>query len=476
MALPAQNQSSSLDEVEVVFENKRIDEDDVEVLLEITNYSPSQTFQDASKKAVLKHIGSFLGLSCTQIFNDDCILIGSSLLTWLKEWFPGMDHNFLKGISESQAVRNCHASLTDLYNSISVGSLGDHSISTESDTTNDANSIMSGGGITSKFPYVRCRIAPDSLISEQQRQNTFEKASLSDLLLDNLYRYAESIYLRRNHIKMFCGPSCSCSHPALSDTHNIERIDFIVHPKLLAEYDQEKTKFQNSKIPINEKCLFHGTHATNLNKILNDNFKLTADPVSRNKVNMYGEGIYFSDYPGHSLKYGEALLMCKVILGKEEVIQLGVKPTINRCSLYNSRKMVDNLDKKDGPAKIYMVPETKQILPCYVIYLKKKGSEIPNYVYKPNNIQTTQSTPKDSNASSSGPISPRATAQKIMDKMIKGIMSNYQWLQNNQVSSAIIASGSINSSEPTREQLDKLDKILAKRQTIGNHTWNQVNK
>ena len=123
-----------------------------------------------------------------------------------------------------------------------------------------------------------------------------------------------------------------------------------------------------------------------------------------------------------------------------------------------------------------MVPETKQILPCYVIYLKKKGSEIPNYVYKPNNIQTTQSTPKDSNASSSGPISPRATAQKIMDKMIKGIMSNYQWLQNNQVSSAIIASGSINSSEPTREQLDKLDKILAKRQTIGNHTWNQVNK
>ena len=288
MAHPKQNQRSSQDDVEVVFEEKPNAQDDVEVLLEITNYSPSHTFQDSNKKSLLKHIGSFLGLSYTKIFEDDCILIGSSLLTWLKEWFPGMDHEFLKGISESQAVRNCQASLTDLYDSIAVGPLGDHSISTESDTTNDANSIMSGGGITSQFPYVRCRIAPDSLVSEQQRQNTFVKASLSDLLLDNLYRYAESIYLRRYHIKALCGPSCSCAHPALSDTHNIERIDFIVHPKLLNEYEQEKTRFRAAKIPINEKCLFHGTHATNLNKILHDNFKLTADPVSRKKINIYG--------------------------------------------------------------------------------------------------------------------------------------------------------------------------------------------
>ena len=34
--------------------------------------------------------------------------------------------------------------------------------------------------------------------------------------------------------------------------------------------------------------------------------------------------------------------------------------------------MVDRIDRKDGPANIYVVPNPQQILPCYVIYLKKK--------------------------------------------------------------------------------------------------------
>ena len=90
---------------------------------------------------------------------------------------------------------------------------------------------------------------------------------------------------------------------------------------------------------------------------------------------MYGEGIYFSDFPAKSLRYGEALLLCKVILGTEEVVQLGGKPTTSDEYFhknFNSRKMVNRLDKTDGPANIYMVPNPQQILPCYVIYLKKK--------------------------------------------------------------------------------------------------------
>ena len=374
------NIQSEPEDVEVVFDNKRkqSEEDDIQVLLEVTKYSSTGVSPDKHKIDLLKHICSFLGLSCTQIFDDDCILIGSSLLAWLNEWFSEMDQEFLKGISESQAVRNCQASLTDLYNSISMGSLGDHSISTESNTTCDMNSILSGSMITSQFPYVRCRLAPDSLVSEQQRQNTFERASLSDMLLDNLYRYAENFYLKRYHIRTFCGASCNCNHPPLSETHVIERIDFIVHPKLFSEYEEEKASFQESKIPINEKLLFHGTHSTNLNKILDDNFKLSADPVSRKKFNLYGKGIYFSDFPAHSLKYGEALLLCKVILGKEEVIQLGHTPKTTESYFrrnYHSRKMVDSLDRKNSSAKIYMVPAPQQILPCYVIYLKKKSSE-----------------------------------------------------------------------------------------------------
>ena len=372
-------QQSSQDEIQILSDDENSDEKDVEVVLEINRYSPKNSCQDDHKITVLKMINSFLGLSATQIVDDDSLLTGTSLLNWLKEWFPNLEPEFLQGISESQAVRNCQASLADLYNSIATGPLGDHSISTESST--DLNSILSGYGITPHFPYVRCRLPPDSLISEQQRQNTFEKANLSDMLLDNLYRYAESFYLKRHHVENFCGTACNCNHPRLSDTHSIERIDFIAHPKLFEDYEKEKENFKRQNKSLNEKLLFHGTHASNLNKILADNFKLTADPVSRRKVNMYGEGIYFSDFPAKSLRYGEALMLCKVILGKEEAVPIGHKPSTSNeyfRNNYDSRKVVNSVDAKDGPANIYMVPNPKQILPCYVVYLKKKGSQNDN--------------------------------------------------------------------------------------------------
>ena len=375
-SISSDEKQSSQDEIQIIPVEKKSDDDDVKVVLECKRYSIKNSCQDEHKLKVLRLINSFLGLSPTQAIDDDSLMTGKSLLNWLEEWFPKLESEFLQGISESQAVRNCQASLADLYNSIATGPLGDHSISIESST--DLNSIMSGNGITSRFPYVRCRLNPDSLVSEQQRQNTFEKANLSDMLLDNLYRYAESFYLKRCHVDASLVASHNCNHSRLSDTHVIERIDFIAHPKLFSDYEEEVEKFKRQNKSVNEKLLFHGTHATNLNKILDDNFKITADPVSRKKVNMYGEGIYFSDFPAKSLRYGEALLLCKVILGTEEVVQLGCKPTTSDEYFhqnFNSRKMVNSLEKKDGPANIYMIPNPHQILPCYVLYLKKKGTK-----------------------------------------------------------------------------------------------------
>ena len=318
-------------------------------------------------------------LSPTQVVDDDGLLTGSTLLNLLREWFPKLSSEFLQGIAVSQAVRNCQASLSDLYSSIATGPWGDHSISIASE--NELSAILSGNAVTSHFPYIRCRLSPYSLVSgEQQQQNTFEKGNLSDMLFDNLYKYAASFYLNRCHIGKYSLASSNCNYARLSDTHVIQRIDFIAHPKLLSEYEEEKEKFRNRNITINEKLLFHGTHATNLNKILDDNFKLTADPICRGKVNSYGEGIYFSEFPAKSLRYGEALLLCKVILGKEEVVQIGCKPAT--CDDYfqknfNSRKIVNSLNKN-----IYMVPNPHQILPCYVIYLNKKGTRKEEEVIK----------------------------------------------------------------------------------------------
>ena len=374
--------------------------DDVEVVLEVKSYNSGCISEDKDKLSLLKNIGLFLGMSSPQVFKDDSILVGSSLLRWLEEWFPDMDHEFLKGMSESQAVRNCQQSLSDIYQSISVGPFGDHTISTESEMSNDLTSILYGEGITSKFPYTRLRMTPESLISEQQKLSTFEKATFTDVLLDEVYRYAENIYLKRYHIKanfLFnWRTSCTCPLPPLSETHTIERIDFISHPKLFEEYEEMKEMFRSNKKAINERLLFHGTHATNLHKILQDNFKISADPVRRKKTNSYGTGIYFSDYPAQSLKYGEALLLCKVILGKEQVLQLGKNPTegqenVFKTKDFNSRKMVDQLNHKDVPAKVYMVPEPQQVLPCYVIYLRKRDAYFFEHECKASTAQLLSS-------------------------------------------------------------------------------------
>ena len=108
------------DEVQIISDDKESDEDDVEVGLEYKRYVTKNSFQDENKLKALKSINSFLGLPSTQVFDDDSLLTGANLLNWLKEWFPDRDSEFLKGISESQAVRNCQASLADLYNSIAI--------------------------------------------------------------------------------------------------------------------------------------------------------------------------------------------------------------------------------------------------------------------------------------------------------------------------------------------------------------------
>ena len=361
------------DDIQVLSDGGKSSKDDVEVVLDPNEYFPKETSQDLHKINLLKSINSFLSLSTSQVFDDNSLLTGKILLNRLKAWFPRMEKKFLQGISESQAVRNCQTSLAELYNSISTGPWGDHTISMES--TNDIESTLSGGGMPSRFPYIRCRLTPDSLVSEQQKQKTFERANISDMLLDNLYRYAENSYLKKYQFETVCGTSGNNKNPCVSDIPTIERIDFIVHSNQIAQYEEEKEKYRSKKLLINEKLLFHGSQTTNLNKILSDTSKFTADPVNRRKANMYGKGIYLSDIPPKQLRNGEALMLCKVILGKEQVVPLGSQPLTGDKSLlknYNSRKMVNGGDHKDGPGNIYMVPNPRQVLPCYVIYFKER--------------------------------------------------------------------------------------------------------
>ena len=68
--------------------------------------------------------------------------------------------------------------------------------------------------------------------------------------------------------------------------------------------------------------LFHGTSFDNTDGICRTNFNL--DAMSRFA---WGRGIYLSKYPITSLLYGEALVVCKVLLGRKQAS--APKPVVN---------------------------------------------------------------------------------------------------------------------------------------------------
>jgi Poly(ADP-ribose) polymerase catalytic domain len=59
--------------------------------------------------------------------------------------------------------------------------------------------------------------------------------------------------------------------------------------------------------------MFHGTKGQNIDSILMNNFSL-----ERQKVAVYGDGIYFSEFPSVGLSYG-TLILCRVLPGRVQV-------------------------------------------------------------------------------------------------------------------------------------------------------------
>ena len=98
-----------------------------------------------------------------------------------------------------------------------------------------------------------------------------------------------------------------------------------------------------------EVLLFHGTSSANTDGICRTNFNLDISVRFA-----YGRGIYLSKYPITSLQYGEALLVCKVLLGCEQ------KHSSQLQEGYDSLKVV-------GKKGIYVIRSAEQILPYCVI-------------------------------------------------------------------------------------------------------------
>ena len=143
----------------------------------------------------------------------------------------------------------------------------------------------------------------------------------------------------------------------------ISSIDIVINKDLERKFEATKRLFKILGIPDDEILAYHGTDASNIDSILKTNLQL-----SYAKRQRYGRGNYFSEFPSISLAYGNGLLLCRILPGKEFVDTSGSDIPVG----YNSKKVL--LSNQPGGAaanasgEIIIIEKSDQILPFFVIH------------------------------------------------------------------------------------------------------------
>ena len=163
------------------------------------------------------------------------------------------------------------------------------------------------------------------------------------------YHFAES-HFRRMAAKTNLQPA------------TISSIDIVINKDLERKFEATKRVYKMLNIPDNEILAYHGTASANIDSILKNNLQLR---FARRQA--YGIGNYFSEYPQISLGYGDGLLLCRILPGKEYVDSSNRNIPLG----YNSKKVL--LSTQSGSAanangEMIIIEKSDQILPFFVIH------------------------------------------------------------------------------------------------------------
>ena len=169
------------------------------------------------------------------------------------------------------------------------------------------------------------------------------------------YRIAESHFMRMS----------KKGQPLNPQQATIVSIDIVINKDLEAKFEATKQSFKRNGIPDGEILAYHGTNATNIDSILKNNLQLA---YARRQA--YGKGNYFSEYPGVSIGYGNGLLLCRILPGKEFVDHGSGDIPPN----YNSKKVLLNQTASamaggtNVSGEMIIITNSDQIVPYFVIH------------------------------------------------------------------------------------------------------------
>ena len=174
--------------------------------------------------------------------------------------------------------------------------------------------------------------------------------------LDNEFRLAEGHFLR-----MLDSRGITQNRP------KIAFVEVISNAALERKFEDMKARLNNEQAPSNEILAYHGTKVENIDSILKNNLQLQYA-----KRQAHGKGIYFSEFPDVSIGYGQGLLLCRLLPGKEFVDSSGR----NIPQGYHSKKVQPQASAMDS-GQMIIVENSDQILPAYVIHLKNNPALRP---------------------------------------------------------------------------------------------------
>ena len=240
----------------------------------------------------------------------------------------------------------------------------------------------------------------------------------------------EKITVTLQHFRKLRGMSY-CSEEISNPDSLIETIKVIGNEAIFERYQQKIEEFTVNKKSTEELFLFHGTSEKNLKEIIKKNFDISAVPIEntpgenpRKKLSVYGSGIYFSSHPCYSSKYGNALILCKVLVGKVQVLDKDSRES--RCDgppLFDSKKI--NTKSREG--LIYVVKNSSQILPFSIITFKDK--HIHMKISMPRQLSSTTTTSTSTVMPATVKLSPlleQVLRTHPKDRYLRDILSSSQ--------------------------------------------------
>jgi len=197
------------------------------------------------------------------------------------------------------------------------------------------------------FRKLRCKPSEDLGPAKIFKMTPQNNLNFSDPL-HILYLAAEGTFLRMMD---------SSGDPNFSARKSIKAIKYIENEKLREAFESCKSRFLAEGVPNGERLVFHGTSA-DIKSIVNQNLLL-----SRCTRFAHGHGIYFSEFPSVSERYGQHLLLCRVMLGNPyqgEEHKIPVQ--------YNSKLVSPD---QQGKAGMIIIDKENQILPAFIVELKR---------------------------------------------------------------------------------------------------------